>query len=101
MSDSQIRSFIAVELSAAARIEAGRLISAVKKTGIQGARAVRPEGIHLTLRFLGDVESDAIPRVISSIRAAVAQSQPFELALDDVGAFPKIRASARVFMGLA
>ena len=100
MSDSRIRSFIAVELSYAARIEAGRLISAVEKTGIQGVRAVRPEGIHLTLRFLGDVESDAIPRVISSIRAAVAQSQPFELALNAVGAFPNTASATVLWVGV-
>ena len=63
--------------------------------GIRGVRAVRPHGIHLTLRFLGDVNSSAVPRAISAMRAAAARSHPFDLSLGDVGAFPNA-ASARV-----
>ena len=95
MSDGRIRAFIAVELSDAVKAEAGRLISFVAEMGIQGARAVRPHGVHLTLRFLGDVDCDALPLVVSAIRAAAARSHPSDLSLGEVGAFPNM-ASARV-----
>lgn len=95
MSESRIRTFIAVELCDDAKAEAGLLISAVEKMGIHGVRAVRPRGIHLTLRFLGDIDRDAVPGVIAAIRAAASRSHPFDLALGDVGAFPN-PGSARV-----
>ena len=95
MSGGKIRTFIAVELSDDARVEAARLISRVEKLELRGVRSVRPEGIHLTLRFLGDVDSDSVPRIISAVGAAAAQSQPFALTLGGVGAFPNA-ASARV-----
>ncbi len=95
MSDGRIRTFIAVELSDAAKAEAGRLISSVAKMGILGVRPVRPHGIHLTLRFLGDVDCDAVSRAVSAIAAAAARSHPFDLSLGEVGAFPNT-ASARV-----
>ena len=95
LSAGQIRTFIAVELSDAAKAETGRLISSVAEMGIQGVRTVRPGGIHLTLRFLGDVDCDALPRIASAIRTAAVCSHPFDLSLGEVGAFPNT-ASARV-----
>ena len=99
MSESRIRTFIAVELCDDAKAEAGLLISAVEKMGIHGVRAVRPRGIHLTLRFLGDIDRDAVPGVIAAIRAAASRSHPFDLALGDVGAFPN--PGRQEFYGLA
>ena len=91
----KVRAFIAVELSDAAKTEAGRLISVVSEMGIRGVRAIRPQGIHLTLRFLGGIDCDAVPEVIAAIRVAAARSHPFDLSLGEVGAFPN-EASARV-----
>ena len=95
MSEDKVRCFIAVELSAEAKAEVQRLTKAVSELEIRGVRAVRPEGVHVTLRFLGDIESDAVPRAIAAIRASASQSRPFDLSLAEVGAFPNNR-SARV-----
>lgn len=96
----KVRAFIAVELSDAAKTEAGRFISAVEKMGIRGVRAVRPQGIHLTLRFLGDIDCDAVPTVIAAIRAAAARSHPFDLSLGEVGTFPNAGSARVLWVGV-
>jgi len=64
--------------------------------GLSSLRWVRPEGIHLTLRFLGDVpdtELDTVRLALASCAGAVA---PFRLETAGVGVFPHAR-SPRVF----
>ena len=101
MSDGKVRCFIAVELSDEAQAEIQCLIEAVSEMEIRGVRAVRPGGVHVTLRFLGDIEREAVSRAIAAIRAAAPQSQPFDLTLADVGAFPNTRSARVLWAGVA
>ena len=48
-----------------------------------GGRATRPETIHLTLAFLGDVGEEQLPAVMEAARWVIAT--PFELTLDRLG----------------
>ena len=58
----KLRVFVAVELPDAVKAEFAGLTAAIDALGVRGARTVRPEGIHLTLKFLGDVERRAYSR---------------------------------------
>ncbi len=62
--------------------------------GVKGLRAQKPETIHLTLRFLGDIE-DPQP-VAEAAQAVAARHEPFTLAVCGLGVFPHPRAP-RVF----
>lgn len=64
------------------------------RTGLDGARWVRPEQMHLTMRFLGDVPADAVHTVVSAMATVTASS--FELAIHGVGVFPGGRRPPRV-----
>lgn len=101
MGDGKVRCFIAVELSGAAKAEIQRLIEVVSEMEIRGVRAVRPDGVHLTLRFLGDIERDAVPKVIAAIRASASRSRRFDLTLTDVGAFPNPRSARVLWAGVS
>jgi 2'-5' RNA ligase len=48
-----------------------------------GGRATRPETIHLTLAFVGDVVEASLPALIEA--AAGVRGQPFDLCLDRLG----------------
>ncbi len=48
---------------------------------------VRPERIHLTLRFLGEVEDKRIVSVCDAVRDAVSRHESFELDVESVGYF--------------
>ena len=94
MTDSRVRVFVAVELPDPVKAEMGKLIAAVDALELRGVRTVRAEGLHLTLRFLGDVDSDVVPSIISAMETAAAESAPFELTLAGTGAFHSYQRTA-------
>jgi 2'-5' RNA ligase len=66
--------------------------------GIQGLRAQKAGTIHLTLRFLGDVED---PGPVAAAAAEVAARHgAFDVSLAGVGAFPDARRPRVVWVGL-
>lgn len=82
-----MRLFLAVDLPQPVRAGLGRLQSRLRAR-CGGWRWVRPEGIHLTLRFLGEVgaATDAASR--EAWREAVRPFSVFRLRLERVGWFP-------------
>ncbi len=55
----QLRLFVACELPDDVRTALGRVQDDLRRLGAGRLRWVRPEGIHVTLKFLGAVETDA------------------------------------------
>ena len=53
-----------------------------------GVSWVKEENLHLTLLFLGDVDSDRIPDLISILAEAAGRGAPFELELKGLELFP-------------
>lgn len=95
-----MRLFIALELPQEVRewlADASREV----RDELPKARWVRPELMHLTLVFLGEVDEGAVPALDRETAAAVAPYPPLELAVRGFGAFPP-RGRARVlWAGLA
>jgi len=57
--------------------------------GADGVRWARSEVLHLTLRFLGEVEPDLVPDLIAALRPILASHPPLDLVLEGGGAFPR------------
>jgi len=92
-----IRSFVAVKLEPHIRAVLGKAIARLRAEEGGGlVRWVSPESIHLTLKFLGDVDASRISVVNRALDRVSAAHAPFELALGDLGCFPNPRR-ARVF----
>lgn len=51
----------------------------------------KPESMHLTLRFLGNVESMRIPELAEKLGAALAGFGEFDLVCERLGCFPDLR----------
>lgn len=100
MSPEPLRLFIAIELPDAA----WEALAALQKR-LQSAdtgRAIRwssIDGIHLTLKFLGDVPPDIIPPITSGLTAATAGRKPFDLTVAGAGCFPNLRKPRVVWAG--
>lgn len=56
----------------------------------------RPEGIHLTLKFLGDVEEDKIEAIANALKVVGQEFEPISLRVSGTGVFPGYR-KPRVF----
>jgi 2'-5' RNA ligase len=103
MGDEQkIRAFFAVELGDAARRAASGVASALRDTpGGDGVRWVRPETLHVTLRFLGNIDADRIPELARRVRDELTGIAPFRLELGGVRAFPSPRRPRVIALELA
>lgn len=100
MSDT-LRAFIAVELGdeAASVVRAlqRQMADAVPRGAVRWAK---PDQLHLTLQFLGNVANDRVEALKGSLAAAMAGTPAFTLRLDRVGAFPSLRAPRVIWVGL-
>lgn len=63
----------------------------VRDIEIDGMRATEPEKLHVTLKFLGDVEDPEIPDVLEAMRLAGEGVEAFELRWTGVRYFPHAR----------
>jgi 2'-5' RNA ligase len=52
---------------------------------------VRPEAYHVTLRFLGSIDPEVVPRLVESVSRETGEISPFELAIGAVHLFPNSR----------
>lgn len=60
----------------------------------------RPEKLHLTLKFLGDVEQDRLDGIIQSLNDAVQYTEPLGLAVSGAGVFPSTRKPRVLWLGI-
>jgi 2'-5' RNA ligase len=95
------RLFIAVELPEGALRAIGAVQNDLKKRLPERAlRWVRPEGIHLTLQFLGDVEQDRVDALKDALARAAADRRWIDLAIEGLGCFPNPRHPRVLWLGI-
>ena len=95
-----MRSFIAIELPDTVK---SALLSLQQKLKTCGAdvRWVRPEGIHLTLKFLGDIEDKLVDRIIETLKGTCIKFKTFSCEVRGIGVFPTARAPRVLWAGIA
>lgn len=62
---------------------------------------VRPESIHLTLKFLGAVRNELVPELGKILAPVFSLQQTFRLSAEGLGAFPNLGRPRVVWVGLA
>jgi 2'-5' RNA ligase len=95
-----VRTFVALFLPEQT-LEAIAGVIAERSASLPSVRWVAHDNVHLTLRFLGDVERARLPGVADALRDACATVSPLTLALAAAGAFPSPRAPRVIWAGLA
>ena len=98
---TQIRSFIAIELSGEIKRELARLQENLKLGSRAPVRWVDPGIIHLTLKFLGDIDENITGRISAVIEKAAEGTHPFRLKISGLGVFPNPRRVQVVWVGLS
>ena len=96
-----LRTFIAIELDQELRQKLADVQSRLgREVPPQAVRWVRPEAIHLTLKFLGDTNQDQVEQVKEALARAAGEASPFEFTVGGVGCFPNTRRPRVVWIGL-
>lgn len=98
--DSTVRTFLAAELPADIMQGVAQVQSRLKKTLSGPIRWVRPEGIHLTLRFLGDISPERIPDILAAVEPCCTGTAPIPLMVKSLGVFPHLNHPRVLWMGL-
>jgi 2'-5' RNA ligase len=97
----QIRSFIAIDLPE----ELKRALTDIKLRLQSASRApvkwVDPQVIHLTLKFLGNIDASITGKVTEAIEEAVREVHPFHLGAGGLGVFPSLKRVQVVWVGLS
>ena len=96
-----LRAFAALELPPELQQQLARLQDDLKAAvPPRSVRWVRVEGIHLTLKFYGDVDSDRLAAVRAGLERAAAGSAPMELSVQGTGVFPNAARPSVVWAGV-
>ena len=93
-----VRAFIAVEISRDVRTAIERLVRQMQSPSVN-VKWVDTENLHLTMKFLGDVETIRIAEVCRAVERAVAGQKPFPLEIAGAGAFPRSSRPRTLWLG--
>ncbi len=96
----KIRSFLAFDIPEELKAELGKLIELFAPK-VKGVRWVKPELMHCTIRFFGDMEEELLLGDLAKrIEKEVRHQSPFRLAGHGVGVFPNWRYPRVLWVGL-
>ncbi len=95
------RLFCALELPPVLRTQLAELQVGFKAATPRGSvRWARPAGIHVTLKFYGDVGADRVPDLQAGLQRAAAASAPLTLTVQGLGVFPNPKQPQVIWAGL-
>lgn len=95
-----VRVFVAIELDDEAKRHISAAIDALRRQRIDNLRLVRPEGVHLTLKFLGDIPAAQASHAANGMATAAARHAPFTLTLGAPGVFPNANRARVLWLGV-
>ncbi|MBI1851603.1 MAG: RNA 2',3'-cyclic phosphodiesterase [Planctomycetes bacterium] len=94
-----MRTFVAIDLEDGPRQALVRVQERMR-AGRWDVKWVEAENLHLTMRFLGDIDAAMVDQVIAAMRRAAAGVPPFEITLRGLGWFPPRRPPRVVWAGV-
>ncbi len=95
----RLRVFVAIDLPPRVKMAVGSVSQQL--AGIKGRIAwVKPQGIHLTLKFLGNVSPRQLEQIKQALQVSVGNIQPFSFQLTELGLFPNDRRPRVIWWGL-
>jgi RNA 2',3'-cyclic 3'-phosphodiesterase len=95
-----IRAFIAVNLAVPV-IEEIAKVRFVLQAAKGDIRWTRIEGLHLTLKFLGDLARNQVEPILAAMREALHGQQPLHILAQGLGVFPSLRRPRVLWAGLS
>lgn len=98
MMSQTIRSFVAIELPDAVISLLDKVQHDLSSLRLR-VRWVRPKNIHLTLKFLGNINSGDIAKIGSAMTDAAKDCGPFKLTVGGIGVFPGLKRPRVIWIG--
>lgn len=92
-----MRTFFCFELPEQVKLEMARLSSEIESPAY--VKWVDAGNLHITAKFLGEVEPKIISTLEKTSREAARGTSPFEITIDKLGAFPEIDFPKVLWLG--
>jgi 2'-5' RNA ligase len=96
----QVRCFVAVELPEEIKAALSRIQAELKSGSQSPVKWVDPYSIHLTLKFLGNVNPDMTSQITEAIAGGAQGVSPFHLEIKGLGVFPNPRRVQVIWVGI-
>lgn len=95
-----MRAFLAIPFSA----DEHKMLESLQESlatmpALDDFRWVRPKNIHITLRFLGDIEDAQAEGAAEALRRAVEGASAFDISIDRFGVFPHLKRPNVLWVG--
>lgn len=98
---STIRTFIAIDLPLAIKDELNSLISKLRhELEDHSIRWVKSDSIHLTLKFIGDIDISSVSNITSAMNQVAARHENFDIRISNLGCFPKPSRPRVIWVGV-
>ena len=94
-----MRAFIAIEIPDAVKSGMADAQTRQRRAGVD-AGWTRPEGIHLTLKFLGEIGDEQAQATLRALTEGLGAAGSLQLGIEGVGTFPEARSARIVWVGL-
>lgn len=94
-----MRSFIAIELPETVSAALAEFQQEFKKCGAD-VRWIKPDNIHLTLKFLGNIDEKNIDEIVKIIKEVCIKYNMFTLEVRGIGVFPNIKSPRVLWVGI-
>ena len=95
-----MRAFIAIELPPEIKQGIAKVQEELK-TSRANAGWTRPEGIHLTLKFLGEVPEEKVTEIVVALTGAAQGTGRLDLSIAGAGAFPNVKNPRVLWLGVS
>ncbi|MEX2393750.1 MAG: RNA 2',3'-cyclic phosphodiesterase [Actinomycetota bacterium] len=95
-----MRLFVAIDVPEEIKASIESHVVEPLRSKVDGAKWTRPEGRHLTLSFLGEVEDAMIGDITATLRVAASRHEPFDAAFAELGGFPDLRRPRALWVGV-
>jgi 2'-5' RNA ligase len=94
-----MRTFIAVEVPKKIRKKINDVITEEKKRGLP-IKWVKFENLHITLKFLGEIDENKKKEIIPVLQKVVNEVTPFHVSLEGIGCFPTPNNPRVIWVGV-
>jgi 2'-5' RNA ligase len=94
-----IRSFIAIEVPRELKSRMEEVQRELRRTEAD-VKWVRPDAIHLTLKFLGSIRREDVERISQAVGPVIGLWEPFDVGIQGLGGFPNFRNPRVVWVGV-
>ncbi|MBD3378913.1 MAG: RNA 2',3'-cyclic phosphodiesterase [Candidatus Omnitrophica bacterium] len=96
----KIRTFVALELAPEMKSELCGLIRSLKSSGAQ-VKWARSGNLHLTLKFLGDVDESSVPLISEALSRVSGEVPFFRISFSGIGVFPSWSRPRVIWAGVS